>query len=123
MLTDRLKTSALCLFCAVALAAQLFALASLPFELAEPWDKLFHCLAYASLTLLAWIALDGRRPLAVTMGVMALAFADELCQGFVAARGADLTDFLAGALAAGMTGVLLYRNTGEKKSCVESSPQ
>src|SRR5712691_3124758 len=119
MRTEQARTSLWCFVCAGALIGQLFAIGALPYELAEPWDKIFHCLAYASLTLLLWIATDGRWPLAVTGGLMALGFADELCQGFIATRGADVSDFLANALAAGLTGVLLYWRTGVKKSCVE----
>ena len=119
MRTERAKISLWCFVCAGALVGQLFAIGALPYELAEPWDKIFHGLAYASLTTLLWIATDGRWPLAVTGGLMALGFVDELCQGAVATRGADVTDFLANALAAGVTGFTLFymRN----KLCVESS--
>jgi VanZ family protein len=108
--------------CAGVLVLQLLALGSLPFELYEPWDKMFHILAYSALTLLLWMATDGRRPTLLIAGVMALGLCDELRQAFVPARGADILDFLADALAASATGAVLYWKTaGAKKPCVESS--
>ena len=95
---------------------QIFALGSLSFELFEPWDKLFHVLAYSALTLLLWIAFDGRRPLLVVVGVMGLGLVDELRQAAIPARSADLSDFLADALAAGVTGALLFWATGAGKA-------
>jgi VanZ family protein len=112
-----------CLFGAGAIAAQLAVLGSLPFELLEPWDCLFHVLAYAALTLLLWVATDGRRPLLVIVGVMALGMLDEMRQAASPARSADIFDFLAGALAACATGGTLSRLTGANKSCAESSRQ
>ena len=108
------------LLCAGVLVIQLFALGSLPFELFEPWDKLFHVLAYSALTLLLWIATDGRRPLVVVVGIMGLAMLDELRQAAIPARTADVSDFLAGALAACVTGAVLFWMTGAKKQCAES---
>jgi VanZ family protein len=104
---------------------QIFALGSLPYELFEPWDKLFHFLAYAAVTLLAWIATDGRRPLPVVAGVMGLAMLDELRQAAIPSRTADVSDFLTGALAVIITGAVLFHLTKGKKSegtksCAES---
>jgi VanZ family protein len=96
------------LLCAGVLVMQIFFLGSLPFELFEPWDKLFHFLAYSALTLLAWIATDGRRPLPVVAGVMGLALLDELRQAAIPARTADVSDFFTGALAALITGAALF---------------
>ncbi len=90
-----------CLGCAAAVLAQMLALHALPVELAEPGATVWHSLAFASLTLFMWIATGGTQPLAVTGGVMALA---------------GLT-FPVGALAAGLTGAILYWRT----SCAESS--
>ena len=116
-----------CLLCAGVLVMQIFFLGSLPFELFEPWDKLFHVIAYSALTLLAWIATDGRRPLPVVVGVMGLAMLDELRQAAIPARTADASDFAAGALAAIVTGALLFwltvrsvQKSGAKKQCAES---
>jgi VanZ family protein len=103
------------------LVAQIFSLSSLPFELREPMDKVFHVLAYASLTVMLWIATDGRRPMLVVAGVMALGLADEIRQAFIPTRSAELTDFLADALAAGAAGALLYWKQGARKPCAESS--
>ncbi len=117
------------LLCAGVLAIQILVLGSLPFELFEPWDKLFHVLAYSAITLLLWIATDGRRRLLVVALVMGLGMVDELRQAAIPARGADLSDFLAGALAAVFTGAVLFwltrtgkagQNLGAKKRCAES---
>jgi VanZ family protein len=116
-----MRTSAWCWACAAALVAQIFSLSSLPFELREPFDKVFHVLAYASLALMLWIATDGRRPLLVVVGVMAIGLADETRQAFIPTRSADLSDFLADALAACSVGALMYWKQGTRKPCVESS--
>ena len=108
-----------CFFCALALVAQVFSLGSLPFALVQPWDGAFHVLAFSALTLLLWIATDGRRPTLVVAGVMALALVDELRQAFIPARGADFFEFLAAASAAGITGFLLLWLKGPV--CAESS--
>ena len=109
-----------CLFCAGVLVLQIFSLGALPFELAEPGDTLWHVLAYAALTLLVWIAGGSRRPLALIVAVMALGFADELRQGLVPGRAASVADFLADALAAALTGGMLFFKT-RGPVCAESS--
>src|SRR5690606_40654478 len=48
--------------CAALLGVQVLALAALPFEPVEPADKVVHGLSLAALTLLLWMATDGRRP-------------------------------------------------------------
>jgi VanZ family protein len=108
------------LLCAGVLVMQIFFLGSLPFELFEPWDKLFHFFAYSAVTLLAWIATDGRRPLPVVAGVMGLAMLDELRQAAIPARSADVSDFLTGALAACIIGAVLFKLTKDRKACAES---
>jgi len=50
--------------------AQIAWLDASPYVLAQPWDTLWHLLAYAALTLLAWIATGGRRPLAAPSAVL-----------------------------------------------------
>jgi VanZ family protein len=115
-----------CFVCSLVLVAQIFSLGALPFELFEPWDKLFHFLAYSALALMLWIATGGRHPVLVIAGVMVLGALDELRQAAIPARTADPFDFLADALAAVLTGVALMwttRKTGVKKSCAESSQQ
>jgi VanZ family protein len=109
-----------CWVCALVLVAQIFSLSALPFELFEPWDKVVHFLAYAALTLMLWIATDGRRPLLVVVGVMGLGLLDELRQAALPARSADPFDFLADALAACAVGLVLYWKQGAAR-CVESS--
>jgi VanZ family protein len=118
------------LLCAGVLVMQIFVLGSLPFEPFEPWDKMFHFLAYSAVTLLAWIATEGRCPLPVVAGVMGLALLDELRQAAIPTRSADVSDFFTGALAAIVTGALLFRLTagsgragqtpGANKQCAES---
>ncbi len=108
--------------CALVLVAQVFSLGALPFELFEPWDKLFHVLAYSALTLMLWIAMDGRRATLVVGGVMALAMLDELRQALAPARAAELADFACAALASMATGALMHwKSTGARKPCAESS--
>jgi VanZ family protein len=107
--------------CAAVLVAQVLSLAVLPFELFEPGDKIVHALAYAALTLMLWIATDGRRPHLVPAGVMLLALGAELAQSAVPARSADVLDFLAGAAAAAATAGLLYWRSGATRPCAESS--
>ena len=120
MPTSARRFSALC---AGILALQVAWLGSLPFELFEPWDRMFHALAFGALALLGWIAADGRRPVLLVAAVMAAAFADEIRQALIPARSADALDFLAGALAAMCVGAVLYWKTGANKPCVESSPR
>jgi VanZ family protein len=110
-----------CLFCAGVVVLQIFSLAALPFEPLEPGDTIWHFIAYAALTLLLWIATDGRRPLLILGVVSALGLADELRQSFIPGRSADFMDFIADAAAAFATGALLHWKTGAKPSCAESS--
>ena len=92
--------------CALALAAQVLFLRS--FDLLEPGNTVVHILLYAALTLLLWIATDGRRPSLVVGGAMLLA--------------AFEGGFIVNALAAVVTGaslLALRRNI----PCAESSPR
>jgi VanZ family protein len=107
--------------CAAAMVAQIFTLNSVPFDLGA-WDKVWHFLAYAALTLLLWIGTDGRRPGLVVSAVMVLGACDELRQAFLPARSADVLDFAADAVAAMLTGGTLLFLQG-KRACVESSPR
>jgi len=116
------KFSALC---ALAMLAQIFTLGSIPFEIAEPWDKVWHLLAYSALTLLLWIATDGRRPVLVVAAVMVLGALDEARQAFLPLRSADSMDFFADLCAAVATaGALAFFSARSKaKPCAESSPR
>jgi VanZ family protein len=111
-----------CFFCAGVLVLQVFSLGALPFDMGA-WDRVWHFLAFSALTLLLWIATDGRRPMLVIVGVMALGAFDEMRQAGVPARSADTFDFLADAVAAAITGAVLYWKTGANQQCAESSAQ
>ena len=76
-----------------AIVLQILMLGASPYALAQPWDTLWHFLAYAALTLVLWIATDGRHPLVVSGAVML--FAAGMADVAVAAPAAALT---AGAL-------------------------
>ena len=106
-------------FSALAVVAQIFTLNAMPFSMGG-WDKLWHFLAYAALTLLLWIATDGKRPALVVGAVMVLGCGDELRQALVPTRSADLFDFAADAAAAVITGATLLFLQG-KRPCAESS--
>jgi hypothetical protein len=90
---------------AAAIVVQILILAASPYALAQPWDTLWHFLAYAGLTLVLWIATDGRRPLLVSGAVMLL--------------GAALADFAAAAPAAALTAGALFFLQGNPQ-CAES---
>ena len=109
------------LCCAGLMLVQIFSLSALPFEVPEPWDKMWHFLAYSALTLLLWIGSDGRRPVLVVAAVMVLGGLDELRQAFLPLRTADSMDFLADICAAIVTAGTLAFFTREKP-CAESSP-
>src|SRR5262245_52806141 len=112
------------LFCSLILVAQIFTLNALPFELTEPWDKVWHVLAFSALTLLLWIATDGRRPVLVVAAVMVLGAFDEARQAFIPARTADALDFLADLCAAfGTAACLTFFARVRRKPCAESSPR
>jgi hypothetical protein len=91
-----------------AIVLQILTLGASPYALAQPWDTLWHFLAYAALTLVLWIVTDGRRPLALPAAVMLL--------------GAAMADFAAAAPAAALTAGALFLLQGESP-CVESSPR
>jgi hypothetical protein len=93
---------------AAAIVLQILMLGASPYALAQPWDTLWHFLAYAALTLVLWIATDGRRPLAVTGAVMLFS--------------AAMADFAAAAPAAALTAGALFLLQGSSK-CAESSPR
>jgi VanZ family protein len=107
--------------CALVLVAQIFSLGSLPFEIGEPWDKVWHFLAYGALTLLLWMATGGRRPVLVVAAVMLLGGLDELRQAWLPARSADPFDFLADLAAAFVTAACLGFFSRRNTPCAESS--
>jgi VanZ family protein len=112
------------LISALLVAGQILALGTFAFEISEPWDSLWHALAYAALALLLSIAADGARPLAVVLAALALAGLDEWLQASLPGRSADVADFAVAlfAAAATVTGLALARGSqnGGKASCAES---
>jgi VanZ family protein len=118
----RLAVQRFSMLCALVLLAQIFTLSSIPFEIAEPWDKMWHFLAYSALTLLLWIGTDGKRPVLVVALVMVLGAMDELRQAFLPLRSADSMDFFADLCAAISTAsALTFFTKGRSKPCAESS--
>ena len=115
----RIERWSLC--CALVLLAQIFTLGSLPFEIVEPWDKVWHFLAYGALTLLLWIATRGHRPVLVVAAVMLLGGIDELRQAWLPSRSADPFDFLADLAAAFTTAACIGFFSRRKTPCAESS--
>jgi VanZ family protein len=107
--------------CALVLVAQIFTLNALPFEMGEPWDKVWHFLAYGALTLLLWMATGGRRPVLVVAAVMLLGGVDELRQAWLPNRSADPFDFLADLAAAFVTAAGIGFFSRSKTQCAESS--
>ena len=93
---------------AAAIVLQILILAASPYTLAQPWDTLWHFLAYAGLTLVLWIATDGRRPLVLSGAVMVF--------------GACMADFAAAAPAAALTAGALFLLQGQSR-CAASSPR
>ena len=89
-----------------AIVLQIVALGASPYAIAQPWDALWHFLAYSALTLLLWIATDGRRPLLLSGAVMLL--------------GAAGADFAAASSATVLTAFTLFLLQG-KRPCAESS--
>ena len=120
----RLAVQRFSMMCALVMLAQIFTLSSIPFEIAEPWDKMWHFLAYSALTLLLWIGTDGKRPVLVVAVVMVLGGMDELRQAFLPLRSADSMDLLADLCAAITTASgLAFFTRGKAKLCAESSPR
>jgi hypothetical protein len=91
-----------------AIVLQILMLGASPYALAQPWDTLWHFLAYAGLTLVLWVATDGRHPLVVTGAVMLF--------------GAGMADVAVAAPAAALTAGALFLLKGSSK-CAESSPR
>ena len=93
---------------AAAIAAQIVLLGSTAYTIAAPWDTLWNFLAYAALTLVLWIATDGKRPWLVPGAVMFL--------------GACMADLAAAAPAAVITAGALSLLQA-RPACAESSPR
>ena len=93
---------------AAAIALLIVLLGSTAYTLAQPWDTLWNFLAFSALTLVLWIATDGKRPWLVPGAVMFL--------------GACMADLAAAVPAAVVTAGALSFLQG-KPSCAESSPR
>ena len=104
----RTEVSTWYVLAAGAIVLQILTLGASPYEIAQPWDTLWHFLAYAALTLVLWIATDGRRPL--------------LLSGAVMVFGACMADFAAAAPAAALTAGALFLLQGQAR-CAASSPR
>src|ERR687895_149289 len=99
-----MRTDRFCLLAAAAVALQIVLLGSV----SGPLVVVFNVLAYASLTLLLWIATRGRRPLAVPGGGLLL--------------GACASNPALATAAAVLTAGSLFFLQG-KPVCAESSPR
>ena len=96
------------LIAAAAIALQIVVLGSSPYMVDMPWHAVWSLLAYAGLTLVLWIATDGKRPWLVPGAVMFL--------------GACMAGLAAAAPAAIVTAAALSFFQG-KPACAESSPR
>jgi hypothetical protein len=100
-----------CLLVALAIAINLFWLGAKPVAvnlIPAPWDKLAHFAVFSTLTVLVWIGTAGRMPITAIVAVVCLGALDELHQGTLLGRSADMMDFLTDLLAGTLTGSILY---------------
>ncbi len=100
-----------CLLVALAIAVNLFWLGAKPVAvnlIPAPWDKLAHFSVFSTLTVLVWIGTAGRMPIAAIVAVVCLGALDELHQGTLPGRSADMMDFMTDLLAGTLTGSILY---------------
>jgi hypothetical protein len=93
---------------AAVIALQIVALGASPYTAGQSWHAVWGFLAYAALTLVLWIATDGKRPWLVPGAVMFL--------------GAGMADLAAAASAAVITAGALSFLQG-KPACAESLPR
>jgi len=66
----------------------------------EPWDKLAHFGAFATLAALAWLTMGRRHPLAALCFTLLVGALDEVHQIWLPGRVADIWDFAADACGA-----------------------
>ncbi|MEI6299827.1 MAG: VanZ family protein [Betaproteobacteria bacterium] len=100
-----------CLTAALAITINMFWLGAKPVAvnlIPAPWDKLAHFAVFSTLTVLVWIGTGGRMPVTAIVAVVALGALDELHQGTLPGRSADIMDFLTDLLAGTLTGSVLY---------------
>ena len=96
------------LMAATAIALQIVLLGNSAYVVGQAWHAIWSFLAYAGLTLVLWIATDGKRPWLVPGAVMFL--------------GAWMADLSAAAPAAILTAAALSFFQA-KPACAESSPR
>ena len=96
------------LIAATAIALQIVVLGNSAYVADQAWHSVWSFLAYAGLTLVLWIATDGKRPWLVPGAVMFL--------------GACMADLAAAACAAIIVAAALSFFQG-KPTCAESSPR
>ena len=96
------------LMAATAIALQIVVLGNSAYVADQAWHAIWSFLAYSGLTLVLWIATDGKRPWLVPGGVMFL--------------GAWMAALAAAAPAAILTAAALSFFQG-RPACAESSPQ
>ena len=92
-----------CLLTAAALTLELFHLGAQPVAVglfAAPWDKLAHFACFGAITGLLWIGTAGRMPVVIVLAAIAIGALDELHQGALPGRIADVLDLLVDAVAA-----------------------
>jgi VanZ family protein len=105
--------------CLAAGAGLMLALLVAGARLPVDWHWAAHFLCFAAVTALLWRGTAGRARLAVLTAVIAVAALDWLHQSIAPGRGAELADFVAGAVAAAaVSGALFIRG---KYLCAESS--
>jgi len=75
-----------------------------------PYDKLAHSLYFGVLSMLLWFSTGGRWPVLLVFAVSAIGGLDELHQGALPGRVADIYDFLFDTAAAGLVIVTLEWN-------------
>jgi len=93
----------LCLLAAAFLVFNLFYVGSKPVAVGlfvPPWDKVVHFLFFSTIATLMWLGFNGRYPLVVAAMVIAVGALDELHQGSLPGREADILDFATDTAAA-----------------------
>jgi VanZ family protein len=80
---------------ALSIAALLFVLGAQPFAVelfTEPWDKLAHFIAFATITGLLWLGNAGSKPLLTIAIVSLIGALDEWHQAHLPGRSMDMAD-------------------------------
>lgn len=75
-----------------------------------PYDKVAHSLYFGALSMMLWFGTGGRWPVLIVVAVSAIGGLDELHQGTLPGRVADIYDFLFDTAAAGLAIAALAKN-------------